>query len=409
MAQKHYLVAGIAFFLASAASTGVHGQQEGDWRKTPWIEPQDTTMGTFQPDEYAWRLFVALNWPAKAGGCGPDTNKKLGDPGRRVWEQWALKTDVFLANAKKPAEWTTLCGGAPEGKRFTPNSEKAAVMEQLAASKPVGMKFVPPEGDLSTTEDEEVRMNESSFRFIRDNNLYDRDVLKALAASGQKTLDFPLQAKEIKAHWARLTDPADYTRYFTAKTADGKVYGLVAFHIITKDMPRWFWATFEHVDNETRWPKQHPAEFAGWVVPPHDAYACPGKPTSCNAAPKGIGLEGTAWANYRLKASQTDWVDSFGEPTRVVNSKIESGFIQTKSSCISCHALAVIGAKTPANTNTFMPFKIFKADDVDDDGRVANFIGVVGQADRIPNVGTDPKDAFMQLDFVWSLRNAKSK
>jgi hypothetical protein len=115
-----------------------------------------------------------------------------------------------------------------------------------------------------------------------------------------------------------------------------------------------------------------------------------------------LGLEGTKWQFYRLKATQTDWVDLIGDPTLVVNSKIEGGFIQSQSSCISCHSLALIGETGPA-----MPFQIFKVEEVDDMGRVANFIGVVAPKDRRPRPGVDPNGKFLQLDFVWSLRNAK--
>jgi hypothetical protein len=54
-----------------------------------------------------------------------------------------------------------------------------------------------------------------------------------------------------------------------------------------------------------------------------------------------------------------------------------------------------------------MPFLIFKSEQTDDQDRVANVIGVVRPGDRRPKPKVDPKWKFMQLDFVWALRNAQ--
>lgn len=367
------------------------------WKEKPWLEPEDTIMAAFMPDEYAWRLFMALNWPTRTDQCGPDTAKKIGDAGSTVWERWPSKTDVFLPGAARPKSWAELCGMIVAEKVLAPSAQLALARE--GRPRP---EFVQPGGDISNAADEEVRMNEATLKFITDQGIYSLTKQQAMAAAGQKFIDFPRAAKEIKAHWILLPDAADHSRYHTGKAPDGRTFGLAALHITTKDLPRWFWATFEHVDNETRWPAQFPGEFAGWTVPPHDTYACPAGKPDCREIPKGLGLENTKWGFYRLKATQTDWVDLIGEPTLVVNSKIEGGFIQNKSSCISCHSLALIGDRGPA-----MPFMIFKPEDTDNLGRVANFIGVVKPSDRRPRGNVDPNGKFMQLDFVWSLRNAR--
>jgi hypothetical protein len=40
---------------------------------------------------YAWRQFVALNWPAASGQRGvPDTTKTIGQPGNVVWQRAPL-------------------------------------------------------------------------------------------------------------------------------------------------------------------------------------------------------------------------------------------------------------------------------------------------------------------------------
>ena len=369
------------------------------------VEPQDTQMALFEPDCYAWRLFVSLNWPSRHGQCGPDPAKALGADGETVWEKWIPKQNVFLPGAQEPPSWESHCRAVVTVKALAPSAQLAAARAGMEDSTDPTIAFVRPRGDITDTADEEVRMNRHTLEFIRSRRLYSRDEQMRLAATGVKSIDFPLPAKEIKAHWIKLDEPADYARYHTGVDSDGTVYGLVAWHITTKDLPRWFWATFEHVDNESRWSSKFPAGFAGWSERPIDRFACEGKALDCAAIPAGIGLEGTKWDNYRLKATQIDWVDSFGEPTVAVNSKIENGFIQSQSSCISCHSLAMMGERSLP-----MPFR-FVNDDIPADsmGRQANFIGVVGAGDRRPRPGVDPNWNFLQLDFVWSLRNAQPK
>jgi hypothetical protein len=401
--MKSPLLAALCVSLVvTAGGSQAQDSTPANWKEKPWLEPQDTAMATFTPDEYAWRLFLAMNWPARATGCGPDTSKKIGDAGPAVWERWAIKTDVFLAGAAKPKPWEELCGAVLVAKALQPTAQLTLARE-LRAETQGSREFAPPGGDLSNAADEEVRLNEAAFKFVRDQGLYSLTKQRALAAAGVKAIDFPRMGKEVKAHWIVLPNAADHSRYHTGKGDDGRTYGLVALHITTKDLPRWFWATYEHVDNETRWPAEFPGEFAGWsAVPPRDTYACPASNPGCRALPQGLGLEGTKWQNYRLKATQTDWVDSFGEPTHVVNSKIEGGFIQRESSCISCHSLALIGEQ-----GRTMPFSIVKTEQSDPDNRVANFVGVVKSTDRRPRPGIDPNGKFLQLDFVWSLRNAQ--
>lgn len=56
--------------------------------------------------------------------------------------------------------------------------------------------------------------------------------------------------------------------------------------------------------------------------------------------PTGLGLGGTKWANYRLRGTQVDFINSIGRPVILSNSQIERGFL--RSSCIRCHADATV-------------------------------------------------------------------
>jgi hypothetical protein len=157
-----------------------------------------------------------------------------------------------------------------------------------------------------------------------------------------------------------------------------EIWGLTALHIITKDIPNWFWTTFEHIDNKARPPI--------WLLPSVDRLACPAPPHDCEAVPSGIGLEGTKWANYRLRGTQVDFIDTLGTHTLLANSRLEA--IQRRSSCITCHALSARDGL--GNTPRF------------------DFLTGPPTADMFSTVAQSPQP-LMQLDFVISLTRAARK
>src|SRR5262249_43839692 len=57
------------------------GATSGQTTDPPWKEPQDTAQALNEPDRYAWRLFVALNWPAEIAKQQADPNKAFGAEG----------------------------------------------------------------------------------------------------------------------------------------------------------------------------------------------------------------------------------------------------------------------------------------------------------------------------------------
>jgi hypothetical protein len=108
---------------------------------------------------------------------------------------------------------------------------------------------------------EETRRNEAAFKFIKDNGLFKVTGLKA--AFG-KTLSFPVDSIEVKANWMPIEQVpaftgnkvalADVPRVFHVNTSpkDHKQYALMSMHVITKLVPNWTWATFEHKFNPKR-------------------------------------------------------------------------------------------------------------------------------------------------------------
>jgi hypothetical protein len=385
----------------------------------PWNEPQDSAAAINTPDLYAWQLFVALNWPADVAHRKSDPMRSFGENATTVWESWKFssgaKDEVFLSDGSDPGPWLT--EGSDEIRRSARDFERMPLQQSLGLPEDVHVEFDPSTSANSLNEN---HMNQAAYDFVREFELYNIDGQEKLFADAQATfqsaaannrlvlsheykLHFPVGAKEIKAQWREIAIE-DKPRYYWVEfeDADGTslLYGLTAIHITTKDIPNWFWATFEHVDN----PKRANAE--GWQLPSIDAAAGP------NGYPEGLGIEGTRWENYRLRGTQVDFVDSFGNPTILANSQIESGF-QLSSSCITCHARAAIGPRIG---------------DTQRANRLAIFRQLLPQDDNefipVGNVGNLPEELFvtqtfdssitgdlryLQLDFVWSMMRARRK
>src|SRR5262249_55474514 len=58
-------------------------------------------------DDFSWRSFIALNWPALPNERGhPDVTKTVGDMGTRTWETWKADFEIFQPGGQKPTDWS---------------------------------------------------------------------------------------------------------------------------------------------------------------------------------------------------------------------------------------------------------------------------------------------------------------
>jgi hypothetical protein len=270
-------------------------------RSAPWDEPQDTAAAFAKTDAYAWQLFVALNWPADIRAKTADPTKKLGDLGPAVWETWR--------NVRTTADDTVFKRGGGDPGPWLTNADVIArnfdAVDQLAVQQLIRRQRLGPvlgfDAVSAANQANETRMNKTTYEFVREKTLYNVEGQEALVNSGVPTLDFPVNSKEIKAQWREVSE-ADKPRYhwteFTEIGGGRKIYGLVALHITTKDLPNWLWATFEHIDNKIPEANGGRPGNEGWLVKSRDRAACPTPPHDCEAVPTGFGLEGTKWQNY---------------------------------------------------------------------------------------------------------------
>ncbi len=220
-------------------------------------------------DDFAWRAFLALNWPAGADG-GPDRAARPAEPGLRVWERFAARDALAASREGDPC-------GARAGEKvvsaFTPYAE----FNQAS--------FTPGEADAPL-----VARNGTYVRYETRLGGF------GPGPSGPGGWLAPEGAVAVKAAWRLLTQAdgeAVRARYYVAKDAwitdvaasraAGRVVcghadlALVGLHVVvrTPNSPQGIWASFEHVDNvpavgvdETREPD---AREVGLAYAFHDA------------------------------------------------------------------------------------------------------------------------------------------
>jgi len=275
------------------------------------------------PDEVAWKLFIQVN--TATGG----TNA--------LFETWASDTDTFQASPHFPSHATPIAPHPP----IVPTAG-------FAAMRRAG-RLVPPL-PTSSKVGEESRRNKQDFDFIVLHDLYK---VSGLQAAFGKDISFPIDAIEIKASWVALSDIPSFTNnrvnivdvprlYHVSIGSGGKQYALVSMHIISKLVPNWTWATFEHWLNPARCDILACIDRFGaqtQVVSPN-AQPGQGYPPCAKSAALSALIAAAHWdpafTNYCLKGSQTDFSDNTGLPVRLGNSVIEDGFVD-RSSCMTCH------------------------------------------------------------------------
>jgi hypothetical protein len=272
------------------------------------------------PDLVSWQLFVQVAAPG-------------GFPGKSdvVFETWASNRNTFNANPTFPA--------GP-----TPKILEIPTLAQLAPRRPGLLPHILPGGR------QETRRNKTTFDFIvREENRFHTRAGLARAFAAGKVISFPIDSIEVKADWVPANTVADPTRYHV-NTADGQQqFALVSFHIISKMVPNWTWATFEHENNLGRCDHIGCHDEFGAVVAHVSANTLLGQSYgTCAKTPAVQKMMSDAkladvFSHYCLKGSQTDFTTATGLPKLLGNSVTEGGFDNT-SSCLSCHSRASVAA-----------------------------------------------------------------
>lgn len=408
----------------------------------PGGTPDDARLALLNSDEYAWKLFLYVNRQAKSGVAGVADDSKATihdyDPDKPVvWETWALASglgistttgntlvdlsEVFKDPAVEPVAWDQL-------NRTTSPKILSQDFNLLLGRGPSFRKhqlreLLAPIGE--NPKDEEVRMNRSTYETIRTQNLYSLEgveaaVGRAEAGHSRSIVTFDPTSKEIKAQWVHLADcdanpncPEKQRFHWRTVVINraNQIWGLAAFHIITKDLPNWVWTDFIQVDCENASPICKTVGAAP-TTPLRD---------STTNGPNGVGPSGkngvrnetigSKWSYYRLRGTQIDFTTSTGVATVLSSPVIEKS--RQNTSCMTCHAYA--SAATPSQqlhlgTGTSIAGGIPNVGIADDRG-----VPTCGKFYSVPDDSVDPKtvscpaffDAtaplFYQTDFLWSI------
>jgi hypothetical protein len=382
-----------------------------------------------QSDKVAWCFFLYVNSRA----AGPGNNDAL-------FETWASDGDTFKPNPQWPP--------AGQPKALRPNIllqvQDAERAFGLGRQRGTLLPFVvPPPHPLKPGSNvEETRRNKATFDFIVKNDLYRLSgVQSAFAkfARDHQLLTFPADSIEVKANWFPVESPSDPTKsgipgysgdpnsadqvYHVNTASDGKRYALVAMHVISKMVPNWTWATFEHQNNPGRCEYLGCSDKFGAVqafVPPDTTIPNADDPTyknpannptpypACNKTDALTTLFGAApidpvFKNYCLKGSQVDFTDASGMAIRLGNSITEEGF-DFQASCMSCHGHAAFAADGTATTLAgFDNVTGAPLGPIHGEWYWTTTIGGPWAPAAMPLVGAQAVPGAVSADFVWSV------
>jgi hypothetical protein len=289
-------------------------------------------------DAEAWRIFATIDAP--------------GEEQPAAWENWPSAADTFRRDGADPG---------PSQRLSHPGMERFELI--TPADFPnlrhiVDGRMVPVTDPLALAQRlVEVRLNKVSYDFIRARELY--TVAGQRRAVAQGKVEFPVGSIQLKAGWRPIAE-SERLRYhtLTLRLADGSTrrYGLAALNIAAKTPNGWLWASFEHTDTAA------------------------------------------AGRYYRLRGTQTTYLDAGNRPVLLGNAVLEAG-LGNSASCMTCHARATVSVDgQPSRLPVFAPAP---------PGVRRGYVGTpdpewFGHADARGLWQT----TFAQLDFVWSLSQA---
>jgi hypothetical protein len=229
-------------------------------------------------DDFSWRSFIALNWPAAPNKRGvpksphdPSVFLNAGQSYLSVWGTYRTASELYRIDTKPPVPFSspqgtnTICGEITLGSKILLMAAKSGTLLE-----DVDQAFSYPLVDQNNNYIYyEIRFNADQYEFVRQNQLYlAKNLMQAeMKAPIAMPISSPQPYREgaimLKAAWKQMTPADDASRYYTVKGVildestgkpvcrDDVTLGLVAFRIGHKvdGLPQWVWSSFEQVDN----------------------------------------------------------------------------------------------------------------------------------------------------------------
>jgi hypothetical protein len=300
-------------------------------------------------DDYSWRAFVAMIWPAAKGNRGvADERLAVSAPGPRVFETFKSLQEVFHSDGSAPTANFDAYDPAAQNACRAVTRFGDIVLASFNNLDDIGQAGIGElNGPLAAQNGRFVRYqtlyNKVAYDFIVANRYYLRANLPEIPSPRPPLplIQFPIGSIAIKAAWLDLRGmPAEQRRRFYTRSAivkdpnTGKCsavrVGLVGLHIIqkTSSRPQWIWSSFEQIDSVPLFqggvglftfndgtPAAMPPENPLPLVPlprqpakPFNVLRSQRAPIHDNTARTNQRyrdlLQGTAWRSYRLVTTQ---------------------------------------------------------------------------------------------------------
>jgi len=221
-------------------------------------------------DDFAWRAFLAMVWPAAPGKRGvADSGKPVSAAGPRVFETMKSLWEVFHEDGSAPlAEFQAYDAAVHNACKVRPQFGDL-VLASFSGIDDIGQAGAGElTGPLVAQNGRYVRTqtlyNKTAFDFIVRNRYYLRSNLPKVPSPRPTTpvMDFPNGSIVLKAAWLDMEGfPAEQVkRYYTrsamvrdpgAGTCSSVIVGLVGLHIVQKtpSRPQWIWSSYEQIDS----------------------------------------------------------------------------------------------------------------------------------------------------------------
>ena len=221
-------------------------------------------------DDYSWRAFLVMVWPAAPGRRGiADVNRPVGAAGPRTFETMKSLWEVFHEDGSAPvSDFEAYDNGTYNACKVQPQFGDL-VLASFSGIDDIGQAG-PGElaGPLAAQNGRYVRYqtlyNQAAFDFIVRNRYYLRSNLPKVPSPRPATpvMEFPIGSVVVKAAWLDMAgfSASQVKRYYT-RTATVRepgtgacsriTVGLVGLHIIQKtpSRPQWIWSSYEQIDS----------------------------------------------------------------------------------------------------------------------------------------------------------------
>jgi hypothetical protein len=245
------------------------------------LVPDDVCIPTPSPspgdqftyfDDYSWRTFIALVWPALSGQRGvPDPNLPITTAEvPRVFESYKADWETFQPHGTQPSAFNSNTSFWTNNPSQSPCPLAGPGDFLLAPITKFGNVGLAGSGDLvsvliaqnGTFVRYVAAYNQIEFNQILQNQLYLAANLPQNKNPVGPSIIFENGSIDIKSAWIDMTNIPHPERYYTrpswlvdpisGQCSQSPVsVGLVGLHIVQKtpSRPQWIWSTFEQIDN----------------------------------------------------------------------------------------------------------------------------------------------------------------